>query len=431
MIKRILLMTIVSILFYGQSVWAENKNLSLRTGHFFNVSAYVNTLSITTYTQNKTYSQAGIKILTPGYKVSNINNRTPNGYYLFSVSDKLSTDIILSGKPGTVSIKLCLDGLGSGVSCEIITIDLNKQKYAYVASGFNNVVYKCFVNADGSLNKCEPSPLTGAPAWTPEAITFTTVGGIQYAYIASWPDGMVYKCNLNAKGSLAQCIALTPTGLVYTHASGVSFATINNIQYAYVSDNIANVFQCSLTNDGSFNVCHPTPATDTPNWLTVSTTFNQVGGVQYAYVSSDNGNVFQCGVNGDGNFGICQITPSTAAPVWLPKSVTFATFENKQYAYVADDSGFVFQCRLNTNGTFKLCLPVPILGAPEWNPRAIAFATIAGVQYAYVADFGTGTTLVGAIYQCTLTADGKFSSCVPTPVLGMPNWGNLWWVAFN
>ena len=437
MIKRILLIGIALFLFYGQSAWAENKDSIIRPGQLFKVSTYVNKLTITTATPDWTYPMAGIKVLTPGYTVAHINHPTDNGYYLFSVSDTVPANITLLGLPGLVSIKLCLNGVGSASSCEILTVTLTKQKYAYVASGFNNIIYKCPGNSDGTLHRCKPSPFSGAPDWTPESITFATVNGIQYAYVASWPNGTVYQCTLNSESSLDICKALTPTGTVYTFAQGITFATINGIQYAYVSDDVANVYQCSLNDDGTFNTCNPTPTSGTPVWTPVSTTFATVSGTQYAYIADDIGHVYQCSLNvggsTNGTFNMCNIiTPPSGAPSWLPKSITFATFGVNQYAYVSDDNGNVFQCTLNnSDGTFNLCSTTPVFGAPAWSPRLIAFETFAGTQYAYVADFGTAISLPGSIYQCTLNDEGKFTSCVPTPSFGVPNWGNLWWVAFN
>lgn len=436
MIKRILLIGIAFSLFYGQLGWAKKQNPIVQAGHFFKVVTYVNKLTITTVIPHRAYPQAGIKVLTPGYTVvrNDVNHPIDNGYFLFSVSDTVPANLTLLGPPGVVSVKLCLSGVGSGSNCEIMNISLTKQKYAYVASGFNGKIYKCLGNSNGTLSNCESSPFSGAPSWTPESIAFATVGTIQYAYVASYPDGTVYQCTLNAAGSLNVCNALTPAGNVYTKAEGVSFATINGTQYAYVIDDVANVYQCSLNNNGTFNTCNPTPSSGGPAWVPVSTTFATVNGVQYAYVASDDGNVYQCSLNvggsTNGTFNNCNVTPTSGAPSWLPKSITFATFGGVQFAYVADDNGNAFQCSLNSNGTLNVCSITPASGAPMWNPRAIAFETFGETQYAYVADFGTGVSLPGDIYQCTLN-NGQFTNCVITPASGAPNWGNLWWVAFN
>ncbi|MBI2785145.1 MAG: hypothetical protein HYX60_02080 [Legionella longbeachae] len=435
MTKRMLLISIAFFLFYGQSSWAENKSSLIRPGNFFKISTYVDTLTVTTKTPNWTYPNAGIKVLTPGYTVAH-KNPTNNGYYLFSVSDTVPADITLLGAPGSVSIKLCLNGAGPGSNCEILTVAITKQKYAYVASGFNEIIYKCPVNSDGTLKECKPAHSHGVPSWIPESIAFATVNNTQYAYVASWSNGIVYQCTLNSEGSFDICNALTPTGTVYTYAAGITFATINGIQYAYVSDDVANVYQCSLNNNGTFNVCNTTPTSSTPGWIPVSTTFAAINGIQYAYVASDNGNVYQCSLNlggaTNGTFNICTIiTPTSGAPSWLPKSISFATFGVNLYSFVADDNGNVFQCSLNSDGTFNQCLKTPSTGVLDWSPRAIAFETFGGTQYAYVADFGTATSLFGDIYRCTLNTEGKFTSCAPTPVFEVVPWVNLWWVAFN
>lgn len=435
MIKKLVLLSLAFFLFYGQASWAKHQDPSIRPGHLFNVAAYVDTLTVNTVTPAWTYPKAGIKVLSPGYTIANLNSPTPNGFYLFSVSDTSPVDIKIVGAAGPVNVALCLNGVGSGSSCETVTVKLSKQKYAYVATGFSSLIYKCPGNDDGSLGLCEPTPIVGAPSWIPESITFATVNNARYAYVASWPDGLVYQCGIKLDGSLEQCTALTPNGTVYPFAQGITIATVNGIQYAYVSDNVANVYQCSLNNNGTFNHCDLTPTANTPTWVPVSTTFTTVNGTQYAYVASDEGNVYQCSLNiggaTNGSFNVCAVLiPNSGYPSWLPKAVTFATF-NQLYAYVADDNGNVFQCSLNANGSFNLCATTPVLDEPTWNPRAVAFETFNGTQYAYVANFGTNISLPGSIFQCTLNAEGKFTTCIDTPEFGAPNWGNLWWVAFN
>lgn len=431
MIKRILLIGVALFSFCGQSGWAKSKDLILDPGHFFRVSSYINTLTITTTPPGRTYSNAGIKLLTSGYTVANLTPAS-NGFYLFSVSDTVPASLTLVGAPGSVAIRLCLNGVGSTSGCENSSVTTTRQKYAYVATGFNNSIYKCSANSDGTLTGCVITPSSGAPAWTPESTAFAIVSGVQYAYVASWPNGIVYQCNLNSSnGAFNTCTALTPTGSVYTLAAGITFATINGVQYGYVSDDDTKIFQCSLNSNGTFNICNPTPTSGTPAWTPASTTFATVNGTQYAYVASDNGNVYQCSLNTNGTFNLCSITPATGAPTWLPKSVTFATFSGSQYAYVSDDNGKVFQCSLKSDGTFNVCSITPASSAPLWNPRSIAFETFSGTSYAYVTDFGAGSPEPGNIFQCTLNASGQFVSCVDTPAFGVPSWGNLWWMAFN
>lgn len=432
MFKGIMLAGMAFFMSAAQPLQAASSIETTRPGTFFNVSAFVDTLTLTTLTPDWTYPKAGIQILTPGYKVSQMTP-TSAGFYLFSVSDTVPAKITLTGAPGAVDIKLCLNASGSGVSCEVKTVTLTPQRYAYTASGYNNVVYKCRGNVNGTLDRCEPSPVTGAPDWTPESITFATFGETDYAYVASWPDGIVYRCSLTAERALDICTALTPAGAeVYHHASGVSFASVNGTRYAYVADDVEQVFQCALNMDGTFSTCRPATASLPPVWVPSSTTFATVNGVQYAYVASGNGEIYQCGLTGEGLFSPCVVTmPGAGVSEWLPKSVTFATFGGTQFAYVADDGGEVFQCRLTANGRFDACLATPVAGTPDWSPRTVSFETFGGVQYAYVTDFGTATALFGDVYQCTLNAEGRFTSCEPTPAFEIPHWGNLWWTAFH
>lgn len=124
MLKRIICGGLVSTLsFYPFYADASSSKLP-GTGSHFSLIINGAVVVLKTTTPNHYYPNAGIQVLTPGVRVS--GNLRPNndGSYLFSVSDLLPTTLTFAGN-GTVSFKLCLNGVGKKYSCEIHAIDLS------------------------------------------------------------------------------------------------------------------------------------------------------------------------------------------------------------------------------------------------------------------------------------------------------------------
>ncbi|HAT6978717.1 TPA: hypothetical protein F8R96_09525 [Legionella pneumophila] len=89
-------------------------------GLFFNVLATGSVLTINTTIPNHTYSNAGISVRTPGYQLTGLGRDcqlNTNGYCLFTVSDRQTAQISISGPSGTVQVVLCLNGAGA-LSCQ-------------------------------------------------------------------------------------------------------------------------------------------------------------------------------------------------------------------------------------------------------------------------------------------------------------------------
>lgn len=101
--------------------------LNFAAGLLFNVTSHGSTLSITTTIPSHVYPNAGIKVNTPGYGLTNSGKDcTPdrNGYCLFAVSNTLTKTISISGATGTANITLCLNGKGP-VSCQNYNVNIN------------------------------------------------------------------------------------------------------------------------------------------------------------------------------------------------------------------------------------------------------------------------------------------------------------------
>ncbi|MDA8561513.1 hypothetical protein N9L02_00180 [Gammaproteobacteria bacterium] len=85
------------------------------SGNFFNVISQGSTLTITTTVPNHHYPNAGIKINTPGYILTNSGSEcimSNSGYCLFPINNSTYKTINITGPLGTISIALCLDGIG-------------------------------------------------------------------------------------------------------------------------------------------------------------------------------------------------------------------------------------------------------------------------------------------------------------------------------
>jgi hypothetical protein len=209
-----------------------------------------------------------------------------------------------------------------------------------------------------------------------------------------------------------------------TQAKTFSLEVSGGSQYMYVADGgSSSVYQCTFSADGSLNTCVVTPSTETLGVAT-AVAFATVNGIQYAYVATNN-KLYQCNVNNDGNFHDCSIITPASGPIsWNPIGLTFATINTTQYAYVASAyaaSKGVFQCSLDADGGFSSCAATPVVGVPGWQPFNVTFATINTTQYAYVAS-PDGPVSSKGVLKCSLNADGSFSSCARTPAVGAPAW---------
>src|SRR5690242_11820752 len=99
------------------------------SGLFFNVRSVDNRLSIRTTIPNHTYTNAGIKLNTAGYRLGRPGTQCrtyKNGYCLFPASDTMAATITIEGAAGTPSFTLCLNGMGP-ISCQEYRAALNTR----------------------------------------------------------------------------------------------------------------------------------------------------------------------------------------------------------------------------------------------------------------------------------------------------------------
>ena len=98
------------------------------TGEFFSVSRSGAALNITAVDNpnhpNKVYWTAGIKMITPGFSLSDCTPDKKNGFCLFPVSHKNSATLTISGPSGVAFVVVCMNGTGSTANCEKHQIDV-------------------------------------------------------------------------------------------------------------------------------------------------------------------------------------------------------------------------------------------------------------------------------------------------------------------
>lgn len=188
-----------------------------------------------------------------------------------------------------------------------------------------NTAQQCTLNTNGTINTCSATPSSSAPWSGPWGIFFATVNTVQYAYVANYGSGLVYQCTLNSNGSFNTCTS-TPSSAPWSRPNALFFGTVNGTQYAYVVDS-SHVYQCTLNADGSFNTCQTTPSSGEPAWFPRGVSLATKDNTQFAYVADSHqpGNVYQCSLYTNGTFNTCTLTPSTGAPSWSPYAVTLPT----------------------------------------------------------------------------------------------------------
>lgn len=291
---------------------------------------------------------------------------------------------------------------------------------------YNQFVYATLIDQVNQYNANPANGLlssaTTSTNTTAVVLAFATVGNVQYAYTTDQANGIVYRCSINVDGTLSACVsAISDNSLINAGANpyGIAFTTINGTQYAYVTD-ISNsvIFQCFFSNssDGLFDTCtqqNPTIASggfSSP----LGISFGTVNDIQYAYIA-DVGvtNVFQCSLDAlTGAITLCSSTP-IGAPSWAPAYVILKSISGTTYAYVASQAApAIYKCAVNNDGSLSTCAVTPPINPPSginWAPGYIAFATFSGTQYAYIASAnGSGG---GGIYQCILDNLGEFQDC--------------------
>lgn len=255
---------------------------------------------------------------------------------------------------------------------------VSETLYAYVANNGDCNIDLCGVDiATGALTTCQIAESEiPAPGWCPTGIILTTVGSTQYAYVSDNVSHDLFQCHLGSNGLFTSC-ATTPSVNPGWSPFSTAFAIVNGTQYAYAASNFDGVFQCVVNqSDGTFSSCQLTPSSSAPSWTTNGLAFATVNNIQYAYVADNAGSVYQCTLASNGNLVTCSPTPSLSA-FGSPRAIAFGTVNGIQYAYIADiTDNAIYLCTLNTDGSFNICSITPSSDAPSWRPRGVTISNI-------------------------------------------------------
>ncbi len=341
-----------------------------------------------------------------------------NAKYCGTSSDSLSQPLCVqvTYNGSTVTGTIQLDN-GS------VVLNQSTAQYAYVAN-FAGGVYQCSLANNGTFSSCPAPTLPSGvvTGWQPAGITFATFNGSQYAYVADGQStGAVYQCSLNTSGVLINCNA-TPSGTNWS-PQFIAFAIIGGTPFGYVIDENHDTYACTVNADGSFNSCNQTlSAGDVEASALAFTTIVSSGiATQYAYISAISNGVQQCTINNtDGSLIGCGSTPVAGAPDWAPQAIAIATVGSTQYAYVADGkASVIYKCTISNSGALSACAQTPNSGAPWGSLTNVWIATIDGGQYAYIADNVSST-----VYRCIVHANGALvaEDCAATPSSDAPSW---------
>jgi hypothetical protein len=218
---------------------------------------------------------------------------------------------------------------------------VNNVQYAYVTDVGNGNIFQCSLNSNGSFSSCATA--TPQTFFAPYDIAFATINSIQYAYVTDAGSGGVgnygdvYQCLLNNDGTFSACtiatsLISTPLWIPYS----IAFTSLAGIQYAYVSDNgtsttpaNGNVYLCLLDANGLFTQCNPTPSSTPIQWNPYFMAFATLNDIQYAYVTDVqgplSGRMYRCILadNDAGALSDCQLTPTSPPSSWQPIGIAF------------------------------------------------------------------------------------------------------------
>jgi hypothetical protein len=214
------------LLLSGASAFAESDDpAAAQRGKRFNIRVTGATAHVTTNIANRTYPNAGIQILTPGFKVSGDVRPSNNGFYLFSVNDKSPANINIHGDGGAAQVQICLDAVGKKFSCENQTITslanshiifMTSSTYGGNLGGIGGADAICqsvaynggsVVAVSGLQFKALLVAPERSPCYSPNggatggcggsyAIDWPLVPGSAYSY----PDGLTFFNTVNANG---------------------------------------------------------------------------------------------------------------------------------------------------------------------------------------------------------------------------------------
>lgn len=189
--------------------------------NYFNVTLTGATLTIApTFNPkapNKVYPNAGIKITSAGFTLSQCTPQT-NKFCTFAASANAPANLVVSGPSGTITVTACLNATKNTANCEIHSINLPAIIFI-TQNGYNGNLN----GVEGADALCN-SEAYGAGSQVPPGRTFKALLLSPTRYPCSNPNG---DHSGGCKGRYANDWPLVP-GTVYYHPNGFTiFNTVN------------------------------------------------------------------------------------------------------------------------------------------------------------------------------------------------------------
>ena len=345
---------------------------------------------VRTLTPNHTYTQAGIKINTPGYSLAKAGTqctKLANGYCTFTVSDKKRKTLTIAGPAGTVGFTLCLNGVGK-LSCQNYTAPVLRTPVTFTVSGLiTNLMQNGLILQNLGTDDL---PLVS--------------GALSYMFPERVPQGGSYEVTV-AQQPLGQTCAVANSTGTNVQSNVIANVGCRDI-YTYISDN-AGVHRCLTNGDGTLGNCilaYPSSAQPYGVVLNKARTFALVSLL-------DSGTVASCAVNLDGTFVTpCPDSGVGAAFNGAPTGVTLNPAQTMAYVVTGNPQGALTKCNFNAaTGKLSNCSLQP-------SPNGlISFALGITVNsantYAYIASPHNSTPAAGLIARCAIQANGSLANC--------------------
>lgn len=295
--------------------------------------------------------------------------------------------------------------------------------YAFIAEKESGVLYCHIQESNATVENCQLESVPFATnRWQPTGLSFTKVQDSSFLYVVdSSSNNSIWKCVVNKDGSFNGC----SVAYDYTSTRGIgdyyqiSFAWVNGVQYSYMADSSTWINKCTVESDGTFSNC-------TQYGLAISTlgalqaygvTVESINNSQYAYITDihsigDSCHLFKCSIESDGGIRDNCVAINGGISGWCPRTTTFNTSDNT-YAYVAEipqngNYGGVYQCTINQqDGTFGTCTLTPST-SPNWYPYMSAFINNNSPSIYTISRAEDGNNN-NSIYSCQIGTNGQIN----------------------
>lgn len=351
-------------------------------------------IRVRTLTPNHTYTQAGIKINTPGYRLSMSGTQCtpkPNGYCTFTVSDKVRKTLSVTGPTGNVAFTLCLDGVGK-LSCQNYTasILIDPINTYPIGGTVNGLTQTGLILQNNGTDDLSLQPFVSP-----------------YEFPIPVPQGGSYDVTILRQPVGEFCSLINDSGT--NVQSPITDVDVNcRSVLTYISD-ATGVTRCETSNTGALNNCTLTYVTPL-NPYGVAINNNRT----FALVAlNGNGTVASCPIFLDGTFDQAQCADSGVGGAFsgTPTGIVLNKANTIAYVVSGEPQGTITKCNFNnTTGKLSNCV------AQSAPTGLISFSADIKLNqantYLYIASPHNNNPAQGLVARCAIQANGSLSNCI-------------------